>query len=205
MTVEAARQPGRSPRRPGAAAPQFRHQSCSGSIGAPHRRHASVAAGVLAGCSGGLSRGASGAASGARTGSASSSFTCPGLHTLRATRKAQARLRTGCGPRARSGAGDLEAQRGAVDRRAVHGLDDALGVAERNAEEREVLEYTHVAHGLAVDARGARHSVHEIGDLDALGAADAGDQLGLRLVAVAREVGLRVPARASCARLRPTA
>ena len=94
MTVEAARQPGRSPRRPGAAVPQFRHQSCSGAIGAPQTRHASVDSGGLAGCSGGLCGGASGAASGARTGSASSSFTCPGLHTLTQTRKGEARLRT---------------------------------------------------------------------------------------------------------------
>ena len=37
MTVEAARQPGRSPRRPGAAVPQFRHQSCSAP--SARRRH----------------------------------------------------------------------------------------------------------------------------------------------------------------------
>ena len=94
MTVEAARQPGRSPRLPGAAVPQFRHQSCSASMGAPQARQVRAASGGLAGCSGGLSGGACGAASGARTGSASSSFTCPGLHTPSATRKAQPRLRT---------------------------------------------------------------------------------------------------------------
>ena len=63
-------------------------------MGAPHALQVRAASGAPAGCSGGLSGGAWGAASGARTGSASSSFTCPGLHTLTQTRKGKARLRT---------------------------------------------------------------------------------------------------------------
>src|SRR6476661_22186 len=58
--VENARQPVRSPRRPGAAAPQFRHQSCSGAISAPQVPHTSAPAG---GCASGASGGVGAAAS----------------------------------------------------------------------------------------------------------------------------------------------
>ena len=81
-----------------------------------------------------------------------------------------------------------------------------------NAEEGEVLEHAHVAHRLAVDAGRAGHGMDEVGHLDALRAADARDQLGLRLVAVAGDVRLGMPARAlghraraSSSRPRPTA
>ena len=150
MTVEAARQPGRSPRRPGAAVPQFRHQSWSGSIGAPQARQVRAASGGLAGCSGGLSGGACGAASGARTGSASSSFTCPGLHTPRADAQSAAAV-----------ADAARAQARAISRRSVAPLTGVPLTASttRSASlsgtlrKREALEHAHVAHRLAVDAR----------------------------------------------------
>src|SRR5205807_4673103 len=90
----------------------------------------------------------------------------------------------------------LDAQPDALDRRAVDGRDDALGVLGGHAEEGEALEQLDIADGLAVEPGLLRDRVDEVGDLEALAAAGRGDELGEALVAVGRHVRLGVAARA---------
>src|SRR4051794_5345746 len=168
-SVIAERAPGRVPMRV-AAVPQARHQSCPGSIVAPHDLQV-LAAGSTAGSSGGRSTGGAGGAPGAISGCASSSFTgLQGCTTRRHRSESRSRAR------------DLQTQRRSVQPRAVHRLDDPLRLAARHGEEREALEHPHVADRLAVDPGRRGHGVDQVGHLDPLGQPDAGDELGARLV-----------------------
>src|SRR4051794_41314057 len=76
-------------------------------------------------------------------------------------------------PAASAGARRLEPELRALDRRAVDGGDDALGLVGRDREDREALEDLDVADGLAVEPGLLGHRVDEVGDLDALATADA--------------------------------